>query len=158
MIEKFFIQTNDTIWHFLSEIGKDKDVFSTHSGMEIDGYIIYFFATKTEVVLLCMDNPYHEDGTPEYADKGVCRISPIVIYPSTMISIWKVLHTGPNGKRTSETEAISTGQTGAMMTGHHPQTRDTAGNPKKVTSSQMSSRSACKSFPRIIGAVFMESP
>ncbi len=73
MIDKFFIQTNETIWDFLSEIGKSKEVFSSPSGMEIDGYTVYFYATKTEVVLLCMDYAFVEDGTKEYADKGVAR-------------------------------------------------------------------------------------
>ena len=72
MIDKFFIQTNDTIWDFLSEIGKNKEVFSTFSCMEMDYYRVYFYATKTEVVLLCMDYANVEDGTIEYADKGVC--------------------------------------------------------------------------------------
>ena len=44
MIDKFFVQTNDTILDFLSEIGKNKEVFSTFSGMEIDGYRTYFYA------------------------------------------------------------------------------------------------------------------
>ena len=42
MIEKFFIQTNKSILHFLSEIGKSKDVFSTYSCMEMDGYKFSF--------------------------------------------------------------------------------------------------------------------
>ena len=42
MIDKFYIQTNETIWDFLCEIGKSKDVFSCRSGMEIDEYITYF--------------------------------------------------------------------------------------------------------------------
>lgn len=36
MIDKFFIQTNKTILSFLSEIGKNKEVFSTFSCMEMD--------------------------------------------------------------------------------------------------------------------------
>ena len=74
MIDKFFIQTNETIWDFLFEIGKSKEVFSCPSGMEIDGYTVYFYATKTEVVMLCMDYAFVEDGTLEFADKGVCTL------------------------------------------------------------------------------------
>ena len=40
--------------------------------MEIDGYTVYFYAIKTEVVLLCMDYAFVEDRTLERADKGVC--------------------------------------------------------------------------------------
>lgn len=76
MIDKFFIQTNETIWSFLREIGKSKEIFSSLSGMEIDGYTVYFYATKTEVVLLCVDYAFVEDGTKEYADKGVARFKP----------------------------------------------------------------------------------
>jgi len=72
MIDKFFVQTNETIWDYLSEIGKSKEIFSCSSGMEIDGYAVYFYATKTEVVLLCMDYAFVEDGIFERADKGVC--------------------------------------------------------------------------------------
>ena len=42
----------------------------------MDNYTVYFYATKTEVVLLCMDCANVEDGTVEYADKGVCTIRP----------------------------------------------------------------------------------
>lgn len=38
MIDKFFIQTNDTVLDFMSEIAKSKEVFSTFSGREIDNY------------------------------------------------------------------------------------------------------------------------
>lgn len=61
MIDKFFKQTNETIWDFLSEIGKSKEVFSSLSVMEMDNYTVYFYATKTEVVLLCMDSANVED-------------------------------------------------------------------------------------------------
>lgn len=71
MIERFFEQSNDSILEFLSEIGKDKGVFSCFSGMEIDGYTVFFYATKTEIVLLCMDYAMVEDGTVEFADKGL---------------------------------------------------------------------------------------
>ena len=76
MIDKFFKQTNETIWDFMSEIGKSREVFSSLSVMEMDNYTVYFYATKTEVVLLCMDSANVEDGTKEYADKGVCTIKP----------------------------------------------------------------------------------
>ena len=55
MINKFFVQTNETIIDFLSEIGRNKEVFSCSSGMEIDGYMVYFYATDKEIVLLCLD-------------------------------------------------------------------------------------------------------
>ena len=69
MIDKFFIQTNDTIWSFLSEIGKNKEVFSCYSFREIDDYTIFFYAIPTEIVLACLD--IVDEGTVEYADKGV---------------------------------------------------------------------------------------
>ena len=55
MIDKFFIQTNDTIWSFLSEIGKSKEVYSCYSFREIDDYTVFFYATSTEVVLVYLD-------------------------------------------------------------------------------------------------------
>ena len=69
MIDKFFIQTNKTILHFLSEIGKSKEVFSTHSCMEMDDFRVFFYAIPTEIVLVCMD--YVDEETVEYADKGL---------------------------------------------------------------------------------------
>lgn len=51
MIDKFFIQTNETIWDFLREIGKSKEVFSCLSVMEIDEYTMYFYATRTEIAV-----------------------------------------------------------------------------------------------------------
>lgn len=75
MIDKFFIQTNDTVLNFMSEIAKSKEVFSTFSRKEIDNYFVCFYATKTEIVLLCIDNWNVEDGTIEYADKGVARLT-----------------------------------------------------------------------------------
>ena len=71
MIDIFFKQTNDTIRDFLAKIGKNKDVFSSVSGMEIEGYQVYFYATKTEIVLMCVDYGFVEDGTVEYADKSL---------------------------------------------------------------------------------------
>lgn len=71
MIDKFFIQTNDTILEFMSEIAKSKDVFSTFSCIEIEGYSVCFYATKTEIVLLCIDNRNVEDGTLEFSDLGI---------------------------------------------------------------------------------------
>ena len=47
MIDKFYIQTNDTVLDFMSEIAKSKEVFSTFSGREIDNYTVCFYATKT---------------------------------------------------------------------------------------------------------------
>lgn len=71
MIADFFRQTNDTIVDFLSKVGGRKDLFSTYSyayhGME--DYLICFYATKHEIVLLAVDTV--EDGTMEYADKGL---------------------------------------------------------------------------------------
>jgi hypothetical protein len=69
MIDKFYIQTNETIWDFLREIGKSKDVFSCRSSMEIDEYITYFYATRTEIVFVLLD--YEDEGTIESADKGL---------------------------------------------------------------------------------------
>ena len=69
MIDKFFIQTNETIWDFLREIGKSKEVFSSRSVMEIDIYTAYFYATRTEIVLVFLD--HKDEGTIEYADKGL---------------------------------------------------------------------------------------
>ncbi len=69
MIDKFFKHTNETIWDFLQEIGKSKEVFSTFSGMEMDGYRVIFYATSTEIVLVCIDTV--DEGTVEYADKGL---------------------------------------------------------------------------------------
>ena len=69
MIDKFFIQTNKTILHFLSEIGKSKEVFSTYSCMEMDEFRVFFYAIPTEIVLVCMD--YVDEKTIEYADKGL---------------------------------------------------------------------------------------
>lgn len=43
MIDKFVIQTNETIWDFLSEIGHSKEVFSYYSFREIDGYTLFFY-------------------------------------------------------------------------------------------------------------------
>ncbi len=71
MIDLFFKQNNNTILDFLHEMGKDKSVFSCHSGMEIDEYMMFFYATKTEIVLLCVDYAMVEDGTVELADEGV---------------------------------------------------------------------------------------
>ena len=45
MIDKFFKQTNESIWDFLQKIGKSKEVFSCYSFREIDGYTIFFSAT-----------------------------------------------------------------------------------------------------------------
>ena len=69
MIDKFFIQTNETIWDFLREIGKSKEVFSCRSCMEIDEYITYFYATRTGIVFVFLD--YEDGGTIESADKGL---------------------------------------------------------------------------------------
>ena len=72
MIEKFFIQTNKTILHFLSEIGKSKDVFSTYSCMEMDGYKFFFYAIPTEIVLVCID--IADDGIIGFANKGLMEL------------------------------------------------------------------------------------
>ena len=69
MIDKFFIQTNETIWSFLRKIGKSKEIYSCYSFREIDGYTLFFYATSTEIVLVLLD--IVDDGTVEYADKGV---------------------------------------------------------------------------------------
>ena len=74
MIEKFVIQTNDTIWDFLSEIGHSKEVFSYYSFREIDGYTLFFYATSKEIVLICLD--IVDDGTAEYAEEGVAWTVP----------------------------------------------------------------------------------
>ena len=67
MIEKFVVQTNDTILDFLSEMGRNHEVFSTFSGMEIDGYRVYFYAMPTEIVLVMMD--IADEGTVEIVNK-----------------------------------------------------------------------------------------
>ena len=67
MIEKFVVQTNDTILDFLSEMGRNHEVFSTFSGMEIDGYRVYFYAMPTEIVLVLMD--IADEGTVEIVNK-----------------------------------------------------------------------------------------
>ena len=69
MINKFFIQTNETIWSFLRKIGMSKEIYSCYSFREIDGYTLFFYATSTEIVLVLLD--IVDDGTVEYADKGV---------------------------------------------------------------------------------------
>lgn len=74
MIEKFVIQTNDTIWDFLSEIGHSKEVFSYYSFREIDGNTLFFYATSKEIVLICLD--IVDDGTAEYAEEGVAWTEP----------------------------------------------------------------------------------
>ena len=75
MIDKFYIQTKDTVLDFISEIAKSKEVFSTFSRREIDNYLVCFYATKTEIVLLCIDCWKVEDGTLEFSDKGVGRLT-----------------------------------------------------------------------------------
>ena len=55
MIDKFFIHTNDTIWKFLSEIGKSKEIYSCYSFHEMDDYTVFFYATSTEIVLVYLD-------------------------------------------------------------------------------------------------------
>ena len=75
MIDKFYIQTNDTVLDFISKIAKSKEVFSTFSRREIDNYLVCFYATKTEIVLLCIDSWHIEDGTLEFADTGVGRLT-----------------------------------------------------------------------------------
>ena len=67
MIDKFVVQTNDTILNSLSEMGRNKEVFSTFSGMEIDGYRVYFYAMPTEIVLVLMD--IVDEGTVEKVSK-----------------------------------------------------------------------------------------
>lgn len=69
MIDKFFKQTNDTIWHFLNEIGKSKEVFSCYSVLEIYDFTLFFYSTHNEIVLVLLD--IVKDGTVEYADKGL---------------------------------------------------------------------------------------
>ena len=78
MIDKFFRQTNETIWDFLREIGKSKDIYSCYSFREIDGYTLFFFATTTEVVLVLLD--IVDDGTVEIADKGIRWTEPYLSY------------------------------------------------------------------------------
>lgn len=78
MIDKFVVQTNDTILNFLSEMGRNKEVFSTFSGMEIDGYRVYFYAMPTEIVLVLMD--IVNEGTVEKADKYVRWTEPYLNY------------------------------------------------------------------------------
>ena len=75
MIDKFFVQTNDTILDFLSEIGKDKEVFSCFSGMEIDGYRVYFYAIPTEIVLVLMD--IVDEDTIKIVKNKVTLIEPV---------------------------------------------------------------------------------
>lgn len=69
MIDRFFAQTNDTIWAFLSETGRNKEVFSCYSYYEIDDYVLFFYAMPKEVVLMCLD--IVDEGTVEFADRGV---------------------------------------------------------------------------------------
>lgn len=78
MIDKFFKQTNETIWNFLSEIGRDEEVFSTFSCMEIDGYRVYFYAMPTEIVLVLLD--VVDEGTVEKTDKHVRWTEPYLNY------------------------------------------------------------------------------
>ena len=78
MIDKFYIQTNDTILDFMSEIGKNKEVFSTFSGMEMDGYLVYFYAIPTEIVLVLIDKV--DEGVIEKADKCVRWTEPYLNY------------------------------------------------------------------------------
>ncbi|MBO4720068.1 MAG: hypothetical protein J5658_09365 [Prevotella sp.] len=96
MIDKFFIQTNDTIWDFLSEIGKSKEVFSCYSYYEIEGFILFFYTMPKEIVLVCLD--IVDEGTVEYADEGVLWSEPYYKL------FYKVL---PNGKFSSEKSRIS---------------------------------------------------
>ena len=88
MIEKFVVQTNDTILDFLSEMGRNKEVFSTFSGMEIDGYMVYFYALPTEIVLVLID--IVDDGTVEKADKYVRWTEPYLNYFHKVLSDGKV--------------------------------------------------------------------
>ena len=71
IIDKFFEQTNDTIWDFLKQIGQNKDVYSIFSyvypGME--NYVTYFYAVEKEIVIMCLDK--NQEGTVEWADSGV---------------------------------------------------------------------------------------
>ena len=75
MIDTFFKQTNETIWGFLQEIGKSKEVFSCYSFREIDGYTLFFYATSTEIVLVLLD--IVDEGTVEYAEDD-SRLSPVM--------------------------------------------------------------------------------
>ena len=79
MIEKFVVQTNDTILDFMSEMGRNHEVFSTFSGMEIDGYRVYFYAMPTEIVLVMMD--IADEGTVEIVNKRrVWTESAMILY------------------------------------------------------------------------------
>ena len=78
MIDQFYIQTNDTILDFMSEIGQNKEVFSTFSGMEMDGYMVYYYAIPTEIVLVLIDKV--DEGTVEKADKYVRWTEPYLNY------------------------------------------------------------------------------
>ena len=75
MIDTFFKQTNETIWGFLQEIGKSKEVFSCYSFREIDGYTLFFYVTSTEIVLVLLD--IVDEGTVEYAEDD-SRLSPVM--------------------------------------------------------------------------------
>lgn len=71
LIDKFFVQTNDTIWDFLRQMGQSKEVFSSFSCVYpgMDWYVTYFYAIEKEIVIMSMDkNP---EGTVEFADRGV---------------------------------------------------------------------------------------
>ncbi len=78
MIERFCIQTKDSVLDFLSEIGKDKEVFSTFSCMEIEGFMVYFYAMPMEIVLVLID--IVDEGTVEIADKDVRWTEPYLNY------------------------------------------------------------------------------
>lgn len=78
MIDQFYIQTNDTILDFMSEIGQNKEVFSTISCMEMDGYMVYYYAIPTEIVLVLIDKV--DEGTVEKADKYVRWTEPYLNY------------------------------------------------------------------------------
>lgn len=68
MIDKFLLQTNETIWDFLHTIGNCKDVFSFYSFLEVEEFTLFFYSTHSEIVLVALD--IVEDGTVEYADSG----------------------------------------------------------------------------------------
>ena len=72
MIDKFYTQTNKTILNFLSEIGRNKEVFSTYSCMEMDGYKFFFYAIPAEIVLVCIDHA--DDGTAKNANHGFVEL------------------------------------------------------------------------------------
>lgn len=72
MIDKFYKQTNKTILNFLSEIGKSKEVFSTFSCMEMDGYKFFFYAIPGEIVLVCINHA--DDGTAKNANHGFVEL------------------------------------------------------------------------------------